>query len=138
MFATGLLGRRAVGGFNAVKRDSLRIDRDNEIAPYTELKNIIDDIIHQIDKQKYAIESSDIYRNKPKPKPKSQKRDRKSGLSEKARRYFVNLQGDIKGPLTTEQIEGLLAADVADENTLLCVEGEHDWHPMKHFFELPS
>lgn len=140
--AAGLLGRRTVGSFNSIKRDSLRNARDDAIAPFEELKNVIDRTIHQIDMQKHKLESSDLYKNKPAPKkPKLDQKTappRSSVLKAKKKRYFVNLKGEIKGPLTVEQIEVLLATEVADRNTLACVEGEIDWHPLRHFFEVPE
>lgn len=141
-FAAGLLGRRAVGSYNAAKRDDLRVERDDAIAPFNALKGIVDDVIHQLDKGKFEIESSETYKNKPSRKVKKPNSAREpkgvSTLQQKSKRYFINLSGDIKGPMAIEQIEGLLAADVVDKATLICVEGEIDWHPLEHFFEVPK
>jgi len=141
-FAVGLFGNRSVGRYNSLKRNDLRVERDYAIAPHNELKVMIDEIIHQLDQHKFNLEASDQYKNKPKPEKSKRTHRRvptkKPTLAEKPKRYLVNLGGDIKGPMTIEQIEGLLVAHIADRSTMLCVEGEIDWNTMEHFFEMPK
>jgi hypothetical protein len=57
-----IVGRRAVGGVNAINRDKLRLDQERATAPYENLKRVIDDVISALNRAKAGIENSAEYR----------------------------------------------------------------------------
>lgn len=46
---------------------------------------------------------------------------------------YLQLNGEVQGPFTQEQIEGFLQAGVATKETLFCIEGTEDWQPLSLF-----
>ncbi|MFZ4596734.1 MAG: DUF4339 domain-containing protein, partial [Verrucomicrobiaceae bacterium] len=57
------------------------------------------------------------------------------GASAPRLRYWAYLGTEVKGPFSIEQLSGLLTAHVADDTTLVCLEGTEDW---KGFYEIPE
>lgn len=130
--AAGFFGRKAVGSYNALKRDDLRREKDAELAPYEDLKHTVDNIVHNLDEMKHKIEMSDEYANKPQ-KGRAKK---DSAIKRKKQKFFAHLSGEVRGPFDELEIGALLKAASIDATTLLCSEGEEDWHPVSHFFEV--
>ncbi len=135
--AGAFLGRKTVGGFNAIKRHSLRDAKDAALAPYEDLKVTIDRIVHQLDDVKHNIEMSEEYANKP-AKKRTKKADGKQedSVQKKEARFYAFMGGQVRGPFDLQEIGALVKADAISTDTQLCVEGEQDWHPMSHFFDV--
>jgi len=129
------VSKKAIGKANALRRDELRRSKEHAIAPYRSLKGNIDDVIHKLETIKHDIEGSAEYQVRPAARNRTRVSKQRQ-LTTKSQRYFVLLDDKVKGPFSTEELEGLVKASVADANTQLCLEGEEDWHPLSHFFEI--
>jgi len=139
MVAGGLLGKKSVGKVNASRRDDVRRQKEIALTPYADTKNWIDDLIHTLDQAKHQVEMSKEYQEKPVKKRATKKvasKRAKKLLVLKEPKFFIFLDEKIKGGFTVDELEPLFKAEVINQDTLLCNEGEEDWHPLSHFFEV--
>jgi hypothetical protein len=60
--AAGLLGRKRMGGINAVRRDGLRQEQLSATDPYRRVKRLVDAVIQALNDIKGKIENSEEYR----------------------------------------------------------------------------
>lgn len=135
--ASALIGRRTIGGLNAARRDDLRRTQHDTILPYQDLKLMIDDFVYKLDKMKHRIQTSRLYQEKPKRNSVATKKPPSKGhLKQIQRKFFVYSNEKVRGPFEEGEIATLLKAGSIDAETLLCSEGEEDWHPLGHYFEL--
>ncbi len=122
--AAGFLGRKTVGSYNAAKRDDLRRAQMLALEPYERVKQIIDDIIHKLEGVKARVEASEDYSVRP-ARPSA--RTGRSTVTETST-YLVRLpSGEAKGPLTAEQVRGLLIAGVISQQSEVQVSGISAW-----------
>jgi len=129
--AAALFGRKILGRMNTTRRRELRRALIDALTPYEHLKTAIDDIIDQLDQEKYAVETSEEYAKKP-VNGCGQRADTRH-LRSTEQRCYVFLDGEVVGPLTVEELSGLVKAKVANPDTNICIEGENDWHQLSHF-----
>jgi len=47
------------------------------------------------------------------------------------KKFYVLINNEQKGPLTYEQLKGLIIADVINEDTQIWQEGTPEWKPLK-------
>ncbi len=135
--ATAFLGRKTVGGFNSIKRDGLRDEKDAALVPYENLKLTIDNIIHQLDDVKHNVEMSEEYADKPsKSRARRPNTKQANQIRRKEDRFYAFMDDEVQGPFDLNEIGALVKAAAIGADTQLCVEGEHDWHPMSHFFDV--
>jgi hypothetical protein len=126
-----LLGRKMVNSMNAVRRDDARVAQHQVMQPYEAMKHLMDQLLAKLDVVKLEIELSPEYRNRhsaqalPLPRPPNLSKSR----------YWAYLSNTVKGPFSCEQLSGLLAAHVADDTTLVCLDGLEEW---KGFYEIPE
>lgn len=126
-----IFGRKAMGSMNAARRDDARVAQHRAMQPYEDLKNLMDQVLAKLESTKSHIELSPEYRVRPvssralpPPRPPTSKS-----------RFWAYLGNEVKGPFTIEQLSGLLTAHVANDTTLVCLEGTEDW---KGFYEMPE
>ena len=55
-FMQGIFGKKTVGRANAVKRDTIRQNQQNQLAPYEQLQHRIDNILVECDANKLKLE----------------------------------------------------------------------------------
>ena len=136
MVAGWLLGKKSVGKVNASRRDDVRRQKEIALTPYADTKNWIDDLIHTLDQAKHQVEMSKEYQEKPVKKRATKKvasKKAKKLLVLKEPKFFIFLDEKIKGGFTVDELEPLFKTEVINQDTLLCNEGEEDWHPLSHF-----
>jgi hypothetical protein len=122
-FAAGLFGRRRMGKVNAVKRDSLRQDQLAITNAYDAVRRVVDSIIAQLDQVKAKIEDSPEFRSRPAA------RQPKSVAGDEAM-FLVKVGEEVKGPLTVEQVRGLLIAGVITTASHVQPVGVDAWVPV--------
>jgi hypothetical protein len=119
--AGAFFGRRAVGRINAARRDDLRREQLNAVAPYENVKRIIDEIVCQLDTIKGNIEMSPEYIG-----AESFSR----GLGDTIPpplRFYVFVSEQVKGPYSVEQLQALRDASAIVDDTPCCPEGSETW-----------
>lgn len=94
-----------MGRVNAARRDDLRRNQIRAVAPYENLKAIIDQIITELYAVKGQIELSPEYQTRP-PKAIKAASPRSPSLP-RTSRYYVYLNGEVKGPYLREQLVAL-------------------------------
>lgn len=125
---TGLFGaffgRKAAGKMNAARRDDLRRSQISAVAPYERVKEIIDQVLHQLDASKGKVEMSPEYqvRHGPAQTPPPPRLP-----APPAPRYFVCISGQVKGPYTLDQLRALRDASAISGDTPCCPEGREEW-----------
>lgn len=125
------VGQKARGRSNSIRRQQLKAEKAQALEPYEKAKVIIDDFAHELASLKHELSDSGLLK-----KPSTTKTAKKaSRLKLKVKGHYAHLDGVVKGPFSVSDIEALLKAGVADGETLFCVEGEEDWHPLSHFFD---
>jgi GYF domain 2 len=124
--AAGFFGRKAVGRINASRRDDLRRAQIKTVAPYENVKRIIDQIITKLDEVKGKIDLSPDYQARPTraAKPAS---TRPPPLPPASGRYYVYLNGEVKGPYMREQLIALYDTGTIVADTQCCLEGTEQW-----------
>ena len=127
-FAAGLFGRKTMGSINATRRDDLRRAQIRAVAPYENVKGIIDQIINKLDSIKGQIELSPEYQTRPE-KPIKAAPIRPPPLPATSRRYYVYLNSEIKGPYLREQLKALYDTGTIATDTQCCLEGAEEWTP---------
>jgi hypothetical protein len=126
-----VFGRKAVGAMNAARRDDARVAQHRMLQPYENMKNLMDQVLFKLETIKAQIELSPEYQKRPaSAKALQAPRPPSSSL-----RYWAYLGIEVKGPFSIEQLSGLLTAHVADDTTLVCLEGTEDW---KGLYEIPE
>lgn len=125
--AAGFFGRKTMGRINAARRDDLRRGQLQAVAPYENVKNIIDQVLAKLDSVKGRIELSAEYQTRP------EKRKKPSSFIETpplaVKRYYVYLQNEVKGPYLHEQLLALYDTGTIKHDTQCCLEGTEQWTP---------
>jgi GYF domain 2 len=123
--AAGLLGRKRMGGINAVRRDGLRQEQLSATDPYRRVKRLVDAVIQALNDIKGKIENSEEYRVRSAPTQQLQS-------DSSGDRYHVQFSAnDVKGPFSAEQVRGFLTAGVITSETEIRIEGVDAWVPVR-------
>jgi uncharacterized protein DUF4339 len=121
-----LFGRRRMGKVNAVKRDFLRQDQLAITNAYDAVRRVVDSIIAQLDQVKAKIEEIE---DSPEFRSRPAARQPKSVAGDEAM-FLVKVGEEVKGPLTVEQVRGLLIAGVITTASHVQPVGVDAWVPV--------
>jgi hypothetical protein len=116
-----------MGSINAARRDDLRRAQIRAVAPYENVKGIIDQIINKLDSIKDQIELTPESQTRPEKPIKAA--PIRPPLPATSRRYYVYLNGEIKGPYLREQLRALYETGTIATDTQCCLEGAEEWRP---------
>ncbi len=127
--AAGFFGRKTVGRVNAARRDDLRRGQLRAVAPYENVKNIIDQVLAKLDLVKGRLELSPEYQIRPEKPKKPSLIIQPPASPLAAKRYYVYLQNEVKGPYLHEQLLALHDTGTIKHDTQCCLEGTEQWTP---------
>ena len=107
---------------DANTRRRLRVEQQEALTPYDAVKAAVEAVDLRLRSIQAQVRSSPEYLNRPiSPRPARLRHDG---------RYYVKVAEEIKGPLTAEQVSGLILVGVINREAQVRVEGIDAWIPI--------
>ena len=113
---------------DANMRRRIRVTQQEALAPYGAVRAAVDAVDLRLRAIQAEVRSSPEYLTRPtKPRP---------APAHHGRRYFVKVAEEVKGPLSAEQVSGLILAGVVSRESMIQVDGIDSWIPIQSVREI--